>query len=294
MSELAVNIKSRKGLLEVKDAILTSFANKRIVKGKDIISNFPTSERIASRAIIYLLLNRGVLKTVKSQEDIDYYVFSLNKNLLDEYIDNEIESLKVIKDIEPMISANIGKEIELLVTYPNDAKFSRVDGFNLLYPALKKMIMGAKKSLMIVNPFFDPFGTLQILDDLTNAAKRGVNIRIVTRDANSKGTPLEKSLRFIYSKFKENDLLHAIQIKDYYLRDNKTQQQIFAVHSKILVADKKVCYLGSANITSTCLYSNLETGIVLKGKSVSPVEALFNSLWKVARPIKRTDFINES
>lgn len=287
MSELALFVRSREVMLEIKNSINSIFSKKEMVKGEEIMGVLSFLGGSASKSIIYMLLKKKILKTVDSHEDIDYYIFSLDQNALSKYIESEIGSLKVIKEIEPMIFSAGKKNVELLVTYPNDKKFTKVEGFSLLYPSLKKMIMESKKSIWIINPFFDPFGTLQIVEDLINSAKRGVEIRIVTRGASERGNKrLIQSLEFLFERFRRANLLNAIEIRDYFKRSKETMQQIFAVHSKMMIVDKSVCYLGSANITSTCLYSNLETGVVLRGDESEAFTNLFNALWKASSKVK--------
>jgi len=83
--------------------------------------------------------------------------------------------------------------------------------------------------------------------------------------------------------FKKHGFESKIDIRDYFKRDPKSSKHMFAVHSKLLISDDSECYIGSANITATSLYSNFETGIIFNGKEVCKAKALFNSLWQASK-----------
>jgi len=286
MNELATYLKSTSDIKLIDDSIKQQFKLQRFIYGRDLIKELKNnfSDKIATTILEILLENEVILKS-KAGTSLSDYLFSYNLSVAKHFFKYQILVTEILEKthFNKKITSN---EFQILVTYPEDLHFEKDKDTALLYPKIKMLIQESKTSLNIINPFFDDYGTKQIIPDLLTAAKRGVTIRIVIRGFfdNSEGQKNRESVKLLMDAFKQENVLDYLQIKDYFKRDKKTSKQQFAIHSKILISDD-YCYLGSANITSNSLYSNFETGVVFTGSEIKKIQNLFNNLWAISKPI---------
>jgi cardiolipin synthase/putative cardiolipin synthase len=76
-----------------------------------------------------------------------------------------------------------------------------------------------------------------------------------------------------------------LEVRELFHRDVRTGRQAYATHAKMLVVDRQLCYIGSANLTVTSLSSNFELGIVLEGPEVATATAVFDAVFDAATPV---------
>lgn len=230
-----------------------------------------------AEAVVYVLMDEGHFEVEKAGKRLESYIFVVQRTI-QPYLLAQKAGVKVV---EVTATPSAAKDHELLVTYPNDKKFARIDDLRLLFPNLKRLIRSAEKELLIINPFFDAAGIERIIDDLLAAASSGVKTKIVVREYGQQET-LTECVDTIIDNFVSNGSARLLQVRDYY---KKLDHQIYAIHSKIIIADSAKCYVGSANLTMSSFYSNLELGVLLKGRTVRPVRSLFENLWKISTPV---------
>ncbi len=231
-----------------------------------------------AKTILYILIENGNLNLEKPGKNVLYYIFTKNSTIED-YLENQE---KVVKFLKSKISTKSKEEeFSFLITYPNDINFKKIDEIDLLFPNLKRLLRDSKKEVLIINPFFDKEGIDRILYDLLFAAQRGVNIRIVSREYGV-SQKLTECVDTIRNVFKEKKLNNKLLIRDYYKKEEK---QIFAIHSKIILVDNISVYVGSANLTFNSFYSNLELGVIIKGKKVLQIKDVFENLWDISKKI---------
>ena len=87
----------------------------------------------------------------------------------------------------------------------------------------------------------------------------------------------------------DGSVLNNIEIKDYYGFDNEKNKQIFSIHAKILIRDETEAYVGSANITTTSMNTNLELGLRISGSSVLNLVEIFNEIWEQSKIIELSE-----
>lgn len=230
-----------------------------------------------AEAVIYVLMDEGHFEVKKAGKRIESYMFAVQPTIRD-YLSAQKAAAKVVQGTAV---PSVEVDHELLVTYPNDKKFVRIDDLKLLFPNLKRLIRSAEKELLIINPFFDAAGIERIINDLLVAASDGVKTKIVVREYGQHET-LTACVDTIIDNFVSNGSARLLQVRDYY---KKLDHQIYAIHSKIIIADSAKCYVGSANLTMSSFYTNLELGVLLKGRTVKPVKSLFENLWKISTPV---------
>lgn len=286
MNELASYFRSKGAILELKKKFDEMFDGKKMFFGLDLLTAVSkVSDEILSEPVIELLIENEVLVKAKAGTEMQSYLLSYDKKRAEKYFSKEADAAEVLETAYiPRLEKD--DEFKVLATIPDDPHFNKQVDIPLLYPTIKKLVQKSRISIDIANPYFDVFGTKKILPDLLTAARRGVHIRIITRGLfdNDDGDKNRESKKIILDEFKKQGLEGKIDIRDYFKRDRMSSKHIFAVHSKLLISDDEECYIGSANITATSLYSNFETGILFNGKEVRKIKSLFNSLWQASKP----------
>src|SRR5690606_12557977 len=143
-----------------------------------------------------------------------------------------------------------------------DTYADAAEGFEEIYPALIRIAAEETHDLWIINPFFDIYGAQSLIPSLIGAAKNGVNIHILgSRICDPQDQGFDPSVGCIASAFVKKDLVNKIEIRDFF-RQDESGRLIYGLHSKMMMADKLIAYIGSANITKHSLRSNFEIGVI--------------------------------
>jgi phosphatidylserine/phosphatidylglycerophosphate/cardiolipin synthase-like enzyme len=209
-------------------------------------------------------------------------------------MDNEIAAAEVLKSSESSSPALQTLDVEFVATIPPSIIFSpHIKNVNQIYPSIKRLIAGAKTELWIINPFFDEYGICSILPALLGAAEFGVDIRIITREIFNpqKNARIAKALAILISSFIEKNMQNKLAIRDFFKFDRCEKKQIYAVHSKFLIADNNVAYIGSANLTETSLKSNFEIGVILRGEGIKPLIEIAEAIWDKSAYVDLQQFL---
>ncbi len=118
---------------------------------------------------------------------------------------------------------------------------------SIIFETLVSSIYAAQSHIRITTPYFVPDESLLLA--LTNAAKRGVNVQIIVPER------VDSFLARHASRSYYGELLYAgVSIHEF--RDG-------LLHTKIILIDDEVCYLGTVNLDMRSFYLNLEITIAL-------------------------------
>ncbi|MBS3053980.1 MAG: phospholipase D family protein [Candidatus Aenigmarchaeota archaeon] len=209
------------------------------VSGRDILR---TLEKLCdvNELHLYAMLNEQIIKSIKVSRDIKDYKFKILKDGLS----NKQKISNIFEDL-------IADDFVLIASYP-PGKIEEKYKVEQLYPRLCRLILSAKRSLVLINPYFDKKGLDKLLPYIDGAAKNGVKIRLICR----KGKEPDALIGAIKSRIGDNLELKEFGGLGYFL------------HAKCIIADDKLAYIGSANITGTSLGSNLELGVLFTGSKV--------------------------
>ncbi len=203
---------------------------------------------------IYSLLSHGVLKPYASGEEIQDHKFWIN-----------------LTDMPPLPKQRPEQILEnptIVATIPFK-EFAPIRGLKSLYAELCRLIIGSIDEISIINPFFDRDGREKIITYLEGALDRGVTVRIISRG--KVGGQARTFIRPLKSRGEEGVEVRMLPRG----REN-------AVHAKLLIADSKSAYVGSANLTGRSLAYNLELGVILKGNAASILNNIFDQLWLIS------------
>ncbi|WP_167816347.1 phosphatidylserine/phosphatidylglycerophosphate/cardiolipin synthase family protein [Methanocorpusculum sp. GPch4] len=284
--DLAILLKSKTRVSEIKTLLLLVFSENHILKGWQIINplrEFSTASE--SESILYTLKENGVLINIKSAPSIHDYQFQLNCDDIDNFFTGEELAAEVIERYIDRTCESENDRVSFVSTIPNEMH-AITKKTHQIEPALIRLISKAKNSIWIINPFFDKFGANMILDALIGAAKHGVQIKMIGRDFEG-NLPLKESLHFIASEFMQKGLIDYLEYRDFFSRGEDGKQK-YALHTKMLISDQSA-YVGSANLTEHSMRNNFELGVIIEGKSILPVISLVEEMWDYARRVNITD-----
>ena len=133
----------------------------------------------------------------------------------------------------------------------------------ILEPLLRK----AENSLDISSPFI----SLRYAKMLVEKSKEGVMVRVLTS--------MPEGREFKYH-------LEALEALKRNLSDTLELRIMESLHAKTYIIDRKLAVTGSANLTESGLYKNLEhIEIKMEPKTVESNVKMFEKMWKSAKPI---------
>lgn len=136
--------------------------------------------------------------------------------------------------------------------------------------AFKRIITSAQRILRISSPFFernilDNDGLPEIKQLFINAFERGCKIKILSREIFLRRSP---ELIWIKELVKNNGYSPLLSIFDYHL-ESARGGIISSTHSKMIIADVSIAYVGSGELRKNSLANNFEIGCLIQGPIVS-------------------------
>ncbi len=140
--------------------------------------------------------------------------------------------------------------------------------------AFVNMINGAEKSVYATTPYLIPDPSLT--SALCRAAENGVDVRIIT--------PLIPDKKYIHLMTRANYLpLLRSGVKIYEYTPG-------FIHSKTLICDGNICYIGSANLDYRSLYLHFESGVLTYGTNAcKELSEDFEELFKCSEEMSLND-----
>jgi len=172
---------------------------------------------------------------------------------------------------------------ELVATLPTDVQSKLPKSVRPIRISIRRYLAEATDTVRIANPYFDD--TEHVLNDLAALPRRGVDLKLVTREVNS-ADPNQSAvdaIENITEQLSGSERKHLF-VRDFYDTD-RYDKQIGATHAKAVIIDEQIAYLGSANLTRLSLTGNFELGVLLHGELVADLVAVFDAMFDYARPI---------
>lgn len=152
---------------------------------------------------------------------------------------------------------------EPVVTLPATLRSLLPDtGYLETAQVLRRIVVNSKRELILAAPFLDS-GIEDLFPAVADLVAEGGTCLLITRDlvaAASKGRnrPVVDSLRRMVADRAR-------------LRVESWSGEGLGVHMKVVVGDREMCYIGSANLTHGGLERNLEVGVYCEGAGVARV-----------------------
>ncbi len=152
---------------------------------------------------------------------------------------------------------------------------------------LTEIAMNVQREVLIVSPYFVP--TLNMFDIARSLKERGVKITVVTNSLSSNDVVIAHSA---YARYREAILAVGVELYemrgDPQLAENEVAEDI-SLHSKYIIFDDDVVFIGSMNLDPRSLYLNTELGVVLRSPDLADaLRASFHTLiqpensWRVS------------
>jgi phosphatidylserine/phosphatidylglycerophosphate/cardiolipin synthase-like enzyme len=159
--------------------------------------------------------------------------------------------------------------VELVITPPSQAGAPLAERFQsrMTLGVLTQLLAEAEQRVLISAPFLQQGYGLSAgpLAIATQAAlQRGVNVTIVST---------RQSLEYIDPYWLRQNSRGKLQL--FSPSANLSAEQKLGSHAKFCVADGRIAYVGSANLTGPGLSENLEIGLLVRGIVAEQIEALW-------------------
>ena len=181
---------------------------------------------------------------------------------------------KLVISLPPFNEFGFKKNLEL----SNVSFFSIKDEINRLFE-------NSEKSIYICSPFLQLDGIRCFLPLLCNKAKKGVEIKIISRQiAENDFQSRYGEIKEINNFFKKNN--STVQIKNYHYHSKNYVKS--STHAKFIVCDDKMAYVGSGELRKNSFEKNFELGVIVKGEKAKQLGIIFNKLFSIS---KKVDFV---
>jgi len=156
-------------------------------------------------------------------------------------------------------------QVELVATLPDNLPLDSWIRHNILPLAtvLHRLITEAEQEIFILNPFFDKAGFDRLASALLAAASRGVIITIITRQLSDPISINHQVLKRLVRQAAGRDLNDHFLLYEY--QQLEEGRVVLASHAKVLLADSRNAYIGSANLTEYGMARFVEIGVLLRG-----------------------------
>jgi phosphatidylserine/phosphatidylglycerophosphate/cardiolipin synthase-like enzyme len=178
---------------------------------------------------------------------------------------------------------------DLLVATLPEAIWSSNPAVQNTKSVFQRLISGAKKDLVVAEPFIDSFFVEVLSEELRQLAQRGGRILLLTRRIDQ-GSEAQKAILRMYEIFATRRSLGGLlEVYEHWYPfrgKNGQQHQFIGLHAKVMVNEKEA-YLGSANWTEYSLGNNVEFGVLLSETSI--LQGLREVISLVAMSAKRVD-----
>jgi cardiolipin synthase/putative cardiolipin synthase len=218
----------------------------------------------------------GAATQSRSAASFADYTFNIDSERAAEVLDYQSVARIALEDAGALDKDGTADTVTLTGTFPPDMNEDELSDVRSLSGDIRRLFFDAETIVRIANPYFD--SSPSVVGDIAGLVNRGVTTKILTRETESAGDNLKSALNSIHAAIDDTNRRN-LQIRDLYKFDSQTGTQSYATHAKIAIADREVCYLGSANLTQTSLKSNFELGVLVRGKMVGTAIGVFDTVF---------------
>lgn len=240
---------------EIKEEL----SKEKYLKGNEILDILSQYTEVES-SHLYHLMEEGALSVEEPASNIKDYKFKVTDSEMDLEL---IKQLLLDSKDKERLSFNI------VANAPPIESFDRVD-LPKIFPRLIRLINSADSELLITNPYFDQETMREINKPLAYAEKHGIEIKMLLRSDQIPEDPSQLIETLKYGELREF---------------SGAESEKSFLHSKLMIADGKRAYIGSANMTSTSLGYNSEIGVIIEGDEINEIKKYFDILWKESKKV---------
>lgn len=150
---------------------------------------------------------------------------------------------------------------------------------------LRDLVSSATERLVIVSPYLGPAGMAMLRGPMAVSAERGAWIRLVTGDLADVEGANRQALAVLIQGGEGRLMRRRLRVLT-----SSTQFPVL-LHAKIVVADGRRGYLGSANLSGRALDENFEVGTALAANQAKALDGLVAYLEAQGLLVDRTDVV---
>lgn len=165
----------------------------------------------------------------------------------------------------------VSPPVDLLATLPDDDALATA-GFEDLLSGILGVIKQAMSHVWIVSPFLSTEAFNRLRPALLSAVDNGSSISLVTRYLTYGGDDGKYNREFA-NELLDSKLGDSVTLYEYINDDTWS-----TFHAKVVTADEREAYLGTANVTGTGFLSNLELGVRFENAAARELIGLLDSL----------------
>jgi phosphatidylserine/phosphatidylglycerophosphate/cardiolipin synthase-like enzyme len=172
----------------------------------------------------------------------------------------------------PLVPSYLEKELPRALGRPG--------GFLSTSDAFARVAQAASHRLVVMTPFIDAAGfrwLRRVFESTVPQCERIVVLRDTDRYTTELGVEHADWLRAL-----------SVSVRDYHLSHDRAAGRSLPIetfHAKVLVADAKLAYVGSANLLSASEGVCLETGFLVEGAAAADAARLVEAVLRVARSL---------
>jgi len=259
-------------LAVIEEALLRVYHRDSVVSVRTVeteVQDRFTAERL--EGLFFALTQAGVLARVRrDRRGHSFDQYRVDRDRLRQTIHDAVVARHVLEQME----AEQAGGVQLVATFPDslplDPQIRRT--IPSLAAALHRLITEAESEIIILNPFFEQEGFERLSTALLAAAARGVLITIITRQLSDPASPNHQVLSRMARQATAKGLDRRFVFYQY--QQVETDHIVGAAHAKVLLADRRMAYVGSANLTEYGMARFLEIGVILRGASVGGLRQL--------------------
>lgn len=137
-------------------------------------------------------------------------------------------------------------------------------GVRSVQSALKDLLLGANQEILLC-AYSVTGGADEILEELENSLKRGVQLKGVFNRFYHQNPEIQEYFLYLVSNYS------YCQIYNF----NHPHQEL---HSKLIVVDRQISLIGSANLSLRGMKYNYELGVIVNGTEVITISKCFDNL----------------
>jgi len=154
-----------------------------------------------------------------------------------------------------------------------------VPNTRLTLEVLGLIIAASEAEVLVASPYIDRKGVEQLAKPLAALGERDVSVHLLTRETSLQQERRTAGIRHLFEL-----LGRGLEVRDYHAAPDG--RHVAAVHAKLLMADAKIGYVGSAELRWHSLVSNFEMGYIFhQGRAAVAARRAFMTFWDIASPV---------
>lgn len=283
---IARNISDTRIITAVREILLHEYSGSVKLDRKTLSTDLPTEVEVSKRDAVCLftgLILNDAASAVSGGDSFADYIFEVDTDRASETMEEQYVARRALNDAGFCDKSSEGQTVHLASTLPPPIEGELPTEVEPLAGDLRRLFLDANSSVRIASPYFDP--SPSVIGDIAALVNRGVRTKVLTRETESADENLRLTLNRLYEEIDASNHDY-LRVRDLYDRNDQTGQQNYATHAKIAIKDRKVCYVGSANLTDTSLSTNFELGVLLRGTSVTTAIETFDTVFEFSRPVE--------